>query len=111
MQLKDVLNILQERLANHNKIQVIKQLNINNSIRIQSGPSTTKAVPISIGIGQGDRPEFDTFHMDCIIHRVKGLGRGYRMRQTDFEFKISCYADGAVLIAKNEKIQHEHIDT
>ena len=38
--------------------------------------------------------------MDRIINKVKGVGRGYRMGQT--EFKILCYADDAVLIAERE---------
>ena len=36
VQLKDVLKILQERRFGNNIIQVIKQLNTNNSTRIQS---------------------------------------------------------------------------
>ena len=38
--------------------------------------------------------------MDRIINQVKGVGRGYRMGQT--EFKILCSADDAVLIAETE---------
>lgn len=54
VQLKDGLRILQEQGVNNNIIQVIKQLNPNNSTRIQSGTSNTEEVPISIGIRQED---------------------------------------------------------
>ena len=102
VQLKDVLKILQERRVSNNIIQVIKQLNTNNSTRIQSGTSTTEEVQISIGIRQGDSlsPMLFNLVMDRIINQVKGVGRGYRMGQT--EFKILCYADDAVLIAESE---------
>ena len=93
-----LLKILQKRRVSNNIIQLIKQLNTNNSTRIQSGPSTTEEVQISIGISLS--PMLFNLVMDRIINQVKGVGRGYRMGQT--EFKILCYADDAVLIAESE---------
>ena len=97
-----MLKILQERRVSNNIIQVIKQLNTNNSTRIQSGTSTTEELQISIGIRQGDSlsPVLFNLVMDRIINRVKGIGRSYRMGQT--EFKILYYTDDAVLIAESE---------
>ena len=71
----------------NNIIQVIKQLNTNNSTRIQSGTSTTEEVQISIGIRQGDSLSPMPFNlvMDHIINQVKDVGRGYRMGQTEFK--------------------------
>ena len=91
---------MQERRVSNNIIQVIKQLNTNNSIRIQSGTSTTEEVQICIGNSQGDSlsPMLFNLVMDRIINQTKGEGRGYRMGQT----KILCYADDAVLIAESE---------
>ena len=102
VQLKDVLKIPQERIVSNNIIQVIKQLITHNSTRIQSGTSTTEKVQISIGIRQGNSlsPMLFNLRMDRIINQVKGVGRGYRMGQT--EFKIFCYADDAVLIAESK---------
>ena len=101
VQLKDVLKILQERRVSNNIIQVIKQLNTNNSTRIQSGTPTTEEVQILTGIRQGHSlsPMLFNLVMDRSI-KVKGVGWGYRMGQT--EFKILWYADDAVLIAESE---------
>lgn len=103
VKLRDVINILQENNINKKIIQIVMDLNTNNYTRIMSDGTTTREVPVSTGIRQGDSlsPILFNLILDQIVNKVKTIGKGYKMGQK--EIKILCYADDTVLIAENEE--------
>ncbi|XP_048516533.1 uncharacterized protein LOC125502453 [Dendroctonus ponderosae] len=102
VQLKDVIDRLNQKDVNKCHINLIKQLNISNKtiIRTECGP--TRELKGSSGIRQGHSlsPCLFTIISDQIIGSVNQVDAEFKIN--NYRLRILCYADDAVLTAESE---------
>lgn len=90
--LEHVVAVLQKRYVDNRIITAVKNLNTDNTTSIRINNETSGQLPVASGIRQGDSlsPILFNLIMDEIIAEVKGVTKGYKLRN---ERKIVCYAD------------------
>ena len=102
LELKDILNILEQYNIPNGLILLIQDIFSNNFNKVKSnGRISEKKIKIGKGVRQGDSlsPLLFNLVMNEIIKEVR-TGHGYKMG--DNELNMVCYADDVVLMANTE---------
>lgn len=102
IQLKDVLNTLYENQVDNKIVELVKEMNTENTTRIRTEYGLSEEIPIKAGVRQGDSLSSVLFSMimDKIMQNVKRTGEGYWLGNT--EMRMVCYADDVVLMAEDK---------
>lgn len=103
IRLADVLSILKKKKkVPREYIQLIKELNTDNTTKLRVNKKLTTSIKTSTGIRQGDSlsPLLFNIVMEKIIEAVRECGPGYRLGQ--HRIHSLYYADDALLVAESE---------